>query len=177
MTWQKLNSKTVYQNRYMTVTEDELITNHGDKVTFGIVHKDPAVWIVPWDGEKLLLIGQYRYAVDSISWEFPAGHAEAMAPKEAARVELKEETGLSAKELKLIGEFWVAPGHLTQIGYVYIALDFTVGKQKLEPSEKGMQTRWVTPTEIENMIQNGAIKDGPTITAYKYFELYLAKHS
>lgn len=173
MSWKKINSKIKYQNRYMTVTDDEVITDHADKLVFGIVHKEPAVWIIPWDGIHLTIIGQYRYAVDYFSWEFPAGHAEQNSPEIAAALELKEETGISAKTLKLIGNFFIAPGHLTQVGYVYLATDLEHGKRELETAEKGMLSKEVTIAQFEEMIIDGTIKDGPTITAFYYFKKYL----
>jgi len=103
MTWKTLSSKKIYQNRYMTVTEDELLTDHGDKVTFGIVHKNPAILIIPWDGGKLTLVGQYRHVVDLFSWEFPAGHYEHASVEAAARAELEEEAGLLANQLTPLG--------------------------------------------------------------------------
>ena len=175
MTWQKLSSVEKYKNRYMTVTEDELVTDHGDKVVFGIVHKEPAVWIVLWDGERVLLVGQYRYPVDFFSWELPAGHAEDKNPIVSAKLELEEETGLIAKDLLELGTFHIAPGHLTQVGYVYLATKFDLGKRKLERAEKGMQMKWVTLPEMNVMIKDGVILDGPTITALKLFELHHAK--
>jgi 8-oxo-dGTP pyrophosphatase MutT (NUDIX family) len=175
MSWQKLSSTTKYQNRYMTVTDDEVLTESGDKLTFGVVHKEPAVWIIPWDGTHLTIIGQYRYAVDYFSWELPAGHAEQNSPENAAALELKEETGITSKKLDLIGKFFVAPGHLTQLGYVYLATDLEHGKRELETAEKGMLVKEVTPIEFEEMIKDGTVKDGPTITAFKLFEIYLSK--
>ncbi len=177
MTWQKLNSKQVYQNRYMTVTEDKLITDYGDHVTFGVVHKQPAVWIIPWDGKSLTLIGQYRYPVDTFSWEFPAGHMEHNTIEAAARAELQEETGLVAKQLEHIGTFFVAPGHNTQIGHVYLATGLSAGTQKLETAEKGMQIKPVTLDELSGMISRGEVQDGPTITSLKFFEQYLKRNS
>ena len=157
----------------MTVTDDEVVTDQGDKLTFGIVHKEPAVWIIPWDGVHLTIIGQYRYAVDYLSWEFPAGHAEQNSPDTAAALELKEETGITAKKIELIGNFFVAPGHLTQLGYVYLATDLEHGDRELETAEKGMLVKEVTMSGFEEMINDGTIKDGPTITAYTYFKKYI----
>ena len=174
MTWQKLSSKKVYQNRYMSVTEDELITDHGDKVVFGIVRKEPFSVIIPWDGTRLLLVGQYRPSAEFFSWEFPMGHAESDTPLAAARKELAEETGLLAKNLVELATFYPALGTMDQLGYLYLATDWQVGKQDLETSEKGMQTRWVSLNELSAMIVGGTIKDGPTIAALKYFELYLS---
>jgi len=175
MTWQKISSKQVYKNRYMTITEDKLITDHGDKVTYGIVRKEPFSVVIPWDGERILLVGQYRVTADFFSWEFPMGHAEKDSPLTAASRELKEETGLSAKNLVEIATFYPAIGTMDQLGYIYLATDWTVGERELEPSEKGMQLKWVTLSELVKMIKTGDIKDGPTITAFKFFELYLSR--
>ncbi|HBD01972.1 MAG: NUDIX hydrolase, ADP-ribose pyrophosphatase [Microgenomates group bacterium GW2011_GWC1_46_16] len=171
MTWKTLSSKKIYQNRYMTVTEDELLTDHGDKVTFGIVHKNPAILIIPWDGGKLTLVGQYRHVVDLFSWEFPAGHYEHASVEAAARAELEEEAGLLANQLTPLGTFHVAPGHLTQVCHTFLATDLSAGTQALEPSEQGMQVKEVTPTEFEQMVRSGQIKDGLTISAYELFRL------
>lgn len=159
----------------MTVTEDELVTDHGDKVTFGIVHKEPAVMIIPWHGNKCTLVGQYRYPVDSFSWEFPAGHMEHTSIEEAARVELEEETGLKANSLIKLGEFAVGPGHLTQICHTYLATGLTAGAQNLEPAEKGMKVKNVTLSKLNEMISRGEVIDGLTLSSLKLFELYLAK--
>lgn len=176
MPWQKISSVEKYKNRYMTVSEDQLLTDSGDKVTFGIVHKEPAVYIIPWDGESVTLVGQYRYPVDYFSWEFPAGHMEHKSIEEAALVELKEETGLSARKILEIGKFFVAPGHNTQIAHVFLATSLTSGKQQLETAEKGMKVKRITLEKLNLMVQSGEIKDGPTITSLKLFELYLVKH-
>lgn len=176
MAWQKLSSKKVYENRYMKVVEEEVLTDHGDKLTYGIVDKKPAVWIIPYNQKtnQVLLVGQTRYATKMFSWEFPAGHAEENKPEVAARLELKEETGLVTDHFIPIGDFYIAPGHLTQQGFIFVATDFTEGERELEPSEQDMKLKWVTLTELKNMIEDGTIKDGPTITSLKFFELYLS---
>lgn len=177
MTWQKLSSKIMYQNRFMTVTEDELMTDHGDKVTFGVVRKEPGASIIPWDGHHFTLVGQYRYTVDYFSWEFPAGHFEHADMESTARAELEEEAGLVAGKIEKIGEFHLAPGHHTQIIHFYLATDLRPGRQELETAEKGMQIKRVTHDELNKMIAKGEIKDSLTIAALKFFELYLNKNS
>lgn len=176
MAWQKLKSKEVYRNRYMWVTEDEVLTDHSDQVTYGIVHKEPAVLIIPWDGEKTTLIGQYRYPVDFFSWEWPAGHYEHDNVESAARAELEEEAGLVAGKLEKLGEYFIAPGHLTQVCHIYLATDLSQGQRQLEASEKGMQLKEATLDEVNQLIRVGEIKDGLTIVALKFLELYQATH-
>jgi 8-oxo-dGTP pyrophosphatase MutT (NUDIX family) len=176
MTWKKLNSKVVYKNRYMTVMEEVFLTDHGDKVVYGIVHKDPFSVVIAWDTERVLLVGQYRPSAEIFSWEFPMGHAETDDPLVAAKRELKEETGLLASDLVEIATCYPAIGTMDQKCYIYVARHWVSGQKNLDTSEKDMQQKWVTLKELEQLIYDGTIIDGPTITALKYFEHYLTKH-
>lgn len=173
MKWTTLSSVTKYKNRYMTVTEDLVKTDHGDQLTYGVVRKEPFSVVVPWDGTRMLLVGQYRYTIDFFSWEFPMGHAELDSPLVAARRELQEETGLLAKDIQEITRFYPAPGTMNQLGYLYVATSWEVVGTSREPSERSMETKWVTLPECNQMIASGVIKDGPTIASLKLFESYL----
>lgn len=177
MTWKKIDSQLKYQNRFMQVTEDDVLTDHGDQVTFGVVHKEPAVMIIPWDGQKFTLIRQFRYPIDQFSWEFPAGHMEHANIIEAAKAELAEEAGWIAESLIEIGAFAIAPGHNTQICHTYLATGLTPTSQNLEPSEKGMQIKQVSLAEINQMILSHEIVDGLTLASLKLVELYQAKQN
>lgn len=159
----------------MWITEDTVVTDHGVTVNFGIVHKEPFTIIIPLEGNSTTIVGQYRYAVDYFSWEFPMGHYESKhgSIEDSAKTELREETGLIAGNVKLIGDFYLGSGHHTQKGYVYIATDLTKGSSDLEPSERGMESRKIELSEVENLVEKGIIKDGPTITALKLLQLYL----
>ncbi len=150
----------------MEVFEEKLKTDFGKKLTFGVVRKKPFALIIPWDGRYLYLVGQYRYPVDSFSWEFPAGHLEFGSMKDTAKKELKEEAGLIAKKIKELGYFFLAPGHNSQLGYVFLATELAKGKQELEAAEEGMKVKKVTLSQLGKMIASGKIKDGPTIAAY-----------
>jgi 8-oxo-dGTP pyrophosphatase MutT (NUDIX family) len=177
MTWQQKSSKQVYKNRFMTVTEDQVVTDHGDTVTFGIVHKQPGVSVIPWDGKYFTLVGQYRYPVNYFSWEFPAGHLEHENLEAAVRAELEEEAGILADTIVKIGEFHIAPGHNTQIIHFYLATELQEGRQNLETAELGMEIKKVTQSELNELIAKGVVKDSLTIAGLKFFELYLAKQT
>lgn len=175
MVWKKISSRQVYHNRFMEVTEDRLITSHGDEVVFGVVHKNPGVSIIPWDGQYFTLVRQYRYPVDFDSWEFPAGHIEHKNIVASARAELEEEAGLIADSIEKIGEFHLAPGHNTQVIHFYLATDLSPGKQNLEPAEKGIEIGKFTHQELNEMIKSGDIMDSLTIAGLKFFELHVSK--
>lgn len=175
MSWQTLSSKQVYQNRYMTITEDELVTPHGDKVIYGIVRKEPFSVAIAWDGAKVLLVGQYRVSANVYSWEFPMGHAESDNPLVAAKRELQEETGLVAEDATEIATYYPALGTMNQKGYIYLVTKWTIGEQELDKSEKGMKMKWVTIQELNQMLIEGKIVDAPTIAALKFFELHFSQ--
>jgi 8-oxo-dGTP pyrophosphatase MutT (NUDIX family) len=176
MKWTLKSKKEVYKNQYMVVTEDEVITDKGYNLTYGIVHKKEAVGIIPIDGEYIYLVKQYRYPIDFDSWEFPQGHFEHKSIQEAAVHELHEEAGLSANSFKMIGNFYLAPGHNTQEYWVYVATGLKEVGQKLDPDEEGMIVGKFKISEVEKMISSGIIKDGPTISIFKLLEIYLKKH-
>lgn len=156
----------------MRITEDEVVTENNETLIYGIVHKEPSVLIIPWDGDKFILVGQYRYSVNDYSWEFPQGHMEHDSIKGAAIEELEEEAGVIAGELKKIGNFYLAPGHHTQKYFVFLATNLKEGKVKHKGAEVGMKIKRVSPDEMGKLISEGEIMDSPTITGFKIWELY-----
>jgi len=166
MTWKIKNSKEVYKNKWMTVTEDEVETDFGEKLTYGVVHKNPFALIIPWDGKFFTLVGQYRHAIQKFSWEFPQGHFEHNSIEETAKAELKEETGISANSIKMIGHYYLGPGHHSQECKVFLAEGLTEGKSQLEQGEKGMKMMKISLSELEEMIKTGKMEDGPTLAAF-----------
>lgn len=114
-----------------------------------------------------VLVGQYRVPVESFSWEYPMGSVRGKTPLETAKQELKEETGISARKYKKMGEFFVAPGFSNQRMHVFIATYLTEGDPKPEPFEF-LQTKKVKLSEVKTMIKNGTIKDGPTVLANSF---------
>ena len=153
----------------MWLTEDEVETDSGQHSVYTVVHKQPFALIIPWDGKNFTLVGQYRYQVDFDSWEFPQGYYEHNSILETAKKELKEETGFTATDIKLINSFYIAPGAIDQECKVFLATGLNEGENELEESEEGLQTRKVTLEEVTELIKRGEIKDGPTITALYLF--------
>lgn len=169
MSWKTNSSKVVYQNQWMTVTEDEVETEYGERLTCGVVHKKPFALIIPWDGKQFTLVGQYRYAIGKFSWEFPQGHFEHESIEATAKAELKEETGLSADSIRTIGHFYLGPGHHSQECRVFLAEGLTQGNADLQEGEKGMKTMRITKDELEKMIHDGKLEDGPSLAAFSLF--------
>ena len=105
----QLDSKIVYQNRWMRVREDVVARPDGSRGIYGVVEKPDYAVILPVDGDGLHLVEQYRYPVGGRFWELPQGSWEErpdVDPAVLARAELEEETGLAAAEMREIGRLF-----------------------------------------------------------------------
>lgn len=165
----QLSTKTVYENKWMKLREDAVEFPNGGKGIYSVVEKADFAMIVPLENNGFHLVKQYRYPVGKEFWEFPQGSYEdnpTVDPLELAKGELKEETGLTAKNIKEIGYLYEAYGYSNQAFHIFLAEHFDKGEQQLQESEAGMETNFFTVQKFEDMIKNGQISDAPTISAY-----------
>lgn len=168
----RLDTRTVYRNRWMAVREDQIVQPDGSAGVYSFVEKPDFAVVIPFDGDGFHLIEQYRYPLQRWSWEFPQGTVEdERDPTILARVELAEETGFRAGSLTLLGRLDPAPGMSTQGCWVVVATDLTPGQPAREPAEQGLGQRWYSRAEVARMIGDGEITDAATIAAYALFLL------
>lgn len=171
---EQLSSKIVYENRWMTVREDRVRRADGSEGIYGVVAKVDYALIVPFDGEYLHLVEQYRYPVGDRFWEFPQGSWETRPdadPAEVAVGELAEETGLRAGAMTPLGVLFQAYGYSNQSVHVYLATDLSPGSRSLDPEEHGLRTGAFSPDEFTDMVASGAIRDVTTVAAAHLLEL------
>jgi len=135
-----------------------------------------AVVILPFLSHKeILLIKNARFVVGETLWELPAGTLEkGEKPLEAAKRELREETGYACKKIEPLFSFFASPGICDEIMHIYAAFDLSYVGQHLDPTEKieVFSMQW---NEVLSMIQKGEIHDGKTIAAILFYATY--KHS
>ncbi|MCR4325099.1 MAG: NUDIX hydrolase [Candidatus Curtissbacteria bacterium] len=169
--WKKLSSKVVFENNWMKVRLDQVIDPVGRETDFGIVEKEDYGLIIPKVEDKFYLVNEYRLSVDARSWAFPQGHFEGdKSIAHSALRELEEETGLIAKELKYLGQLYLAPGFCTQKFSVYIAEDCKQSEFNRDLTEIDMKVGSFSFDKLRKMIKDGEVKDSPTVAA---FGLYL----
>lgn len=168
----QLSSREVYRNSWMTVCEDEIEHPDGSPGLYGYVVKSDFVVVVPEEDGGFHIVEEYRYPIRRRSWSFPQGSAEADTREEEARRELAEETGLQARDLRLLGRLDNAHGMTNQGLHVYLATDLTQGSANREHSEQDMRHRWVTRAEFEQMIREGLISDSSSVAAYMLWLLH-----
>jgi len=162
-----LDSRVVYENRWMRVREDSIRFRDGSTGIYGVVMKPNFVVIAPLDTDgRLHLVEQYRYAVGARTWEFPQGTWETKPdadPLDLARGELREETGLEAREIVHVGHLFQAVGYATQEYDIYLASELRRTQSALEPTEQDLITRAFPAAEVLDMVQQGTIKDAATV--------------
>lgn len=170
MSWKKLDSKTVYDNAWITVVEDRVINPGGGRNDYGVVHfKNKAIAIVPLDGMgNTWLVGQERYALGAYSWELPMGGAPGdEEPLAAAKRELKEETGLTAKRWSQIMRMHTSNSVTDEEGLVFIAEDLEQGEPDFDEDED-LQIRKLPLSEALAMVGRGEITDAISVAALLY---------
>ncbi|HEV2779808.1 MAG TPA: NUDIX hydrolase [Actinophytocola sp.] len=171
-----LDSRLVYANAWMTVREDAVRRPDGSDGVYGVIDKPDYALVIPRDGERFMLVEQFRYPVGRRRWEFPQGTAPDRArvdPAELAARELREETGLRAGRMEEIGALDVAPGMSSQRGRVFLATELTEGPPDREHTEQDMRCAWFTRSRLEEMITSGQLSDAQSVAAYA---LLLLRH-
>ena len=166
---QRISSRQVYANPWMTVREDAIRRDDGTEGIYGVVDKPTAAIVIPRDGDRLHLVEQFRYPVGQRRWEFPMGTAPDRAevdPAELAARELAEETGLVAGHMEFLGDLDLAPGTSSQREHVYLATDLREGPIDREHSEQDMRAGWFTIAEFEEMVRRSELVDAQTLAAY-----------
>ncbi|BEK97313.1 NUDIX domain-containing protein [Nocardia seriolae] len=169
-----LRTREIYSNRWITLREDIVRQADGEESVYAFIRKADFAIAIPWDGERFHLVEQYRYPLRRRSWEFPGGSVAGgeFDPIAVARQELREETGLRAGRLTLLGKLTPAPATSTHYGHVVLAEELTAGAHEREPSEQDMESAWFSRAELETMIADSVIVDAQTIAAYSLLLLH-----
>jgi 8-oxo-dGTP pyrophosphatase MutT (NUDIX family) len=172
---QRVTSREVYRNSWLTFREDEIRRSDGSSGIYSVVDKPAYALVIPLDGDRLHLVEQFRYPLGQRCWEFVQGTAPGLGeipPAELAARELAEETGLRAGDLQEIGRLAIAPGLTSQTGTVWLARDLTQGEPEREVEEQDMRSAWFDRSDFEKMISTGVIIDAQTLAAYTLLLLH-----
>jgi 8-oxo-dGTP pyrophosphatase MutT (NUDIX family) len=165
--WKTQSSRLVYENPWIRLREDQVITPAGTPGIYGVIEARAATGVVAVDDAGMIqLVGQYRYPTREYSWEIVEGGADpGEAPEFAVKRELREEAGLEARHWEPLG----GPVHLSncfsaEVAYLFIARGLQEVARNPDDTEQ-LQLRRVTFAEALHMVDQGEIKDALTIIA------------
>jgi len=163
--WKPQSSKLVFENPWLSLHEDEVINPGGGLSHYGKINfKNFAIGIIPLDEDNnTWLVGQYRYVPDCYSWEIPMGGGPLdIEPLESAKRELKEETGLIAKNWHELMRVHTSNSVTDELGLVYIARNLTRGETEFEETEDLIIQKLPLDEAVERVL-SGEITDSLSI--------------
>lgn len=172
--WKKLKTEVVHKNPWFSLRRDEVLRPNGVKGEYYYMDAHDAVAIIVEDEDAgIYLVGQTRYPVgNKYSWEVVGGGIdEGEMPLEAAKRELKEETGIEATEWIDLGEFNVANFSSAEVDYVFLARNLKKGEANPDETED-LSLKKITLDELKEMIKNSEMMDGFSLAAIIKYLLY-----
>jgi ADP-ribose pyrophosphatase len=166
-----LSSHEAYRGPAFWVTTDEVLEPSGIRVRRDVVrHTGSVVVLVVDKEERILLERQYRHAAGQFLYELPAGRIDkgenALA---AAKRELLEETGYTARKWKRILRFWASPGFVAETMSLFLARDLQPGPAQPEEDE-AIEIQFVPLKKVVAMVVSGAIQDAKTIAGVLWLD-------
>lgn len=151
---------------FLRIEKRRVSTPSGSVVERFVVAHPGAVAVVPRSGDDVVLIAQYRAAVDAVVLEIPAGKLDASDVDRAfaARRELREETGMRAGRLEHLTDIITAVGFSDEVISLYVAYDLEQGEPRPEGEEE-LASEIVTMTwsDALDAIEAGTINDAKTV--------------
>jgi ADP-ribose pyrophosphatase len=158
-----------FKGRVINLKVQQVELPNGKIAVREVVEHPGAVAIVAYlDSNTILMVEQFRKAIDRVILEIPAGKIEKGEDVKLCGIrELEEETGYKAKNLEYLGEIVTAPGFTDEYIYLYKATELSKGEVNRDDDEF-INVKSYNIDSIKDMVKNGEIIDGKTIAALLY---------
>ncbi len=164
-----ISSRETYRGPAFWVTSDDVLEPTGVRARRDIVRHSGSVVILAVDEsaenkeKHVLLERQYRHAAGRFLHELPAGRIdEGESELSAAKRELLEETGYSARSWKRVLRFWASPGFVAEAMSIYMARELKAGTAQPEDDE-AIELKLVPLSQAVSMVMENKIQDAKTI--------------
>lgn len=172
--WEIIKSKVVHKNKYFSVVAEDFRLSDGGIGEYYIVRSGDFVVIIAAEDDYIYLEKMDRYTLRKKSIEIPMGGIEGgESPLQAAKRELKEETGITAKKYSKLGYIDGSKGRSDQKGIIFVAEGLNFGEQKRDimETEGNLQVFKIKISEVQELIRTGKITDSHTIASFTLFML------
>jgi 8-oxo-dGTP pyrophosphatase MutT (NUDIX family) len=165
--WTRRTRRVAYQNPWLTVWHDEVDQPDGEPGIYGVVHfaNLAAGVLVLDDDDRVLLVGQHRYALDAYSWEIPEGGVPVgETALEGAQRELLEETGVTAADWQEVARLHLSNSVSDELAILFLATGLEHGLATPDGTE-ALAIRWLPFADALAMTLDGRITDAMTVVA------------
>ena len=161
-----LGSTRAFDGRLLKVDTVDIELPNGHTTTHEVIRHPGAVCIVALDHDgNVLVVRQYRTALERVTIEMPAGKIDpGEDPEDAVRRELAEETGYVAGEIRRLASIAVAVGYSDEIIHIYMATDLQPGPAHPDEDEF-VVSEWVSVESLIDSVLDGRIEDSKTVIA------------
>ena len=164
--YEKIEQRLIHQGKVVGFYEDIVKLPSGKTVVWDLVkHKGAAAVVPVTEKGTILLVKQYRNALDQETLEIPAGGIEpGETPLKCVTREIEEETGYKAGKMKHLMTIITAIGFCDERIPIYVATDLKPSKQHLDEDEF-IDLKAYTLDELKEKIFSGEIEDGKTVAS------------
>lgn len=170
---QWIESRRLYEGKVVSLRVGDVRMDDGTVAFREVVEHPGGVAVVPVLDDSVILIRQYRIAIERDILELPAGKLEGPEdPEQRGRAELEEETGYRARRMVPAGEIYASVGYTSELIHLYFAFDLHETEQNLEQDES-IEVVEIPLGEIEGMIARNELKDAKTIVGLQALLAYL----
>ncbi len=161
-----LNRKVIYEGRVFAVQKVLARLPDGRQHEYDLVSHGGAVTLVPLDqAGNLWFVRQFRLGAMQELLELPAGNIENNeAPEVSAGRELREEIGMAARELRELGQFYMAAGYSSEYLYIYLATGLYPAPLA-QDADEFLQVQAIPVTQVYEMVRANQVHDGKTLAA------------
>lgn len=162
----RLATRRLYEGKVLSLDLDEVEEPGGVRAQREVVrHLGSVAVLAMGDDGRIVLVRQYRYPVDELLWELPAGRIdEGESPEEAAQRELQEEIGHRAEDLREIAFFYTTPGFCDEAMHLFRARRLVPAAAPGDEDER-IEVQAFALADLGGMIDRGEIREAKTLVA------------
>lgn len=168
----RVGRELVYQGTILEVYKDHMEFSNGNTAKWDFIRHDGAAAVVPvMEDGRILMVSQYRNALERMTLEIPAGKLDQPGEPgiECARRELEEETGYRSEELERLLSLRTTVAFCNEKIEIFVARNLIPSCQHLDEDEF-VDVKAYTLEELKEMIFSGKIEDSKTIAAILAYE-------
>jgi 8-oxo-dGTP pyrophosphatase MutT (NUDIX family) len=165
--WTRLSSREIYKNPWTHLREDVVQLPDGRTTIYGVVTFGECVGTLPLDEQgRVLLVRQYRYVQDAVTWEMPTGGVKpGESLEDATRRELLEEGGLRAGRLTYLTSYYTSKSVVRETAHLYLAEGLEEAAAESRDETEFIARAWKPFPEVLEMVLRAEIMDSMTVIA------------